>query len=135
MTRLAPRAARLPTAPPKAPSAPRRPRNRRTSIAFPVFRDYTVHVILSHDMKATGRRLHEDLSACDGALVTYPATPRESWLVLGPDPSEDTIAHEAAHAVRAILDEAGAGVDDEVFAYHLGYLVGKIHGFIKKGTT
>jgi hypothetical protein len=107
-------------------------RNRRTRVAFHVFSGYEIRVILARDVAATGRRLNADLTGARGGHLVKPGSP-EAWIVLGTDPDESTVAHEAAHAVRAMLRYVGVRVDDEVFAYHLDFLVGRIHSFIKKG--
>ena len=107
-------------------------RNRRTSIRFPIFADFNVCVIVSRDVTRTGHRLGVDLADASAAWVTSTEKPGRGWLVLGLKPSEDTIAHEAAHAVRHILRYVGARPDDETYAYHLGYLVGRIHKFLAK---
>jgi hypothetical protein len=44
-----------------------------------------------------------------------------------------TIAHESWHAVRYILEDwVGARLENEMVAYHLGYLVDVIHDFRNK---
>lgn len=108
--------------------------NRRATITFAVF-GYEVRVILAHSIKATGRRLREDLSNAAGAFITRDDEPLVGWLVLEHNPDEGVIAHESAHAVRAMLTATGASLDDETFAYHLQYLVERIHRFVKRGTT
>ena len=106
-------------------------RNRATTVRFDVF-GFTVHVILARDIPATGRRLHIDLTGCRAAYVTVPGDAKQGWLVLSAEPDEATVAHEASHAVRHILKEHGARNDDETFAYHLDFLVGRIHKFIRR---
>jgi hypothetical protein len=108
-------------------------RNRTTDITFPVFNGYTVRVILSHDLKATGRRLNADLDNAIAAHVPAdPELPKRVWLIFGLEPDEATVAHEASHAVRSMLNYVGARTDNETFAYHLDYLVGRIHKFLKR---
>ena len=107
-------------------------RNRRTRIRFPVFSNFEVRVIQSRNITATGQRFGVDTSADQAAVITDPAKfPKRAVLVLGMDADEGTIAHEASHAVRAVLNFAGARTDNEVFAYHLDFLVGRIHRFLK----
>jgi hypothetical protein len=110
-----------------------RRRNRRTKIQFPIFSHYEVRVILSRDIAATGRRLGEkdDLTHADAASVTLPEHPGVGWLLFGPRPTPDVIAHEASHAIEALAKHAGAEFDEETFAYHLGHLVGRIHEFLR----
>lgn len=112
--------------------------NRRSRIRFPVFRGFEVRVILSRDLVATGRRLKEedDLSHADAALVVSKKDPMTCWLLLGPDGRDaDTISHEASHAVKQLFKSTGVKMDEEAFAYHLGYLVGKVHNFINQGKS
>jgi len=106
-------------------------RNRSTDIRFPVFNGYTVRVILARDVEATGRRLGTDLK---GALAGHVHEGKKvAWIVLGPKGRDEaTVAHEASHAVRALLAWAGARNDNETYAYHLDYLVGRIHKFLKR---
>jgi hypothetical protein len=108
-------------------------RNQQSRIRFPVFNGFEVRVIIARDIQATGRRLDADLTGCAAAFITNTDKPKRGWIVFGVNPDEATIAHEASHAVRAIMRYAGARVEDEVFAYHLDYLVGKIHKFLKRG--
>lgn len=107
-------------------------RNRRTRIVFPVFKEYAVTVIQARDIVATGRRLHEDLTDCEAVSLTWPGQVG-AYIILGPDAAESIVAHEASHVVRWMLAFAGARNDDEIFAYHLDFLVGRIHKFLKRG--
>jgi len=107
--------------------------NRSTDVKFPVFNGYVVRVIAARDVKATGRRLGTDLTGAMAAFITSTASPKKGWLVLGTAPDEGTIAHEASHAIRALFNAHGARMDDEAFAYHLDFLVGRIHRFLKGG--
>jgi hypothetical protein len=45
---------------------------------------------------------------------------------LKPNVTEGTIAHESWHAILNMLVRVGADLDNEVVAYHLGYLVDEI---------
>jgi hypothetical protein len=105
--------------------------NRRTKVVFHGFRDFTVHIIFARDVERTGRRLGGDTSGSDAAYV-YAAGGRAGWLILPLNPSESLVAHEAAHAVRHVMDSAGALIDDEVFAHHLDFLVHRIYTFHKR---
>lgn len=107
--------------------------NRATDITFPVFTGFKLRVILSRNMIGTGHRLGTDLSGCAGAFIKYPDNPGRGWLVFDAKPDAATIAHEASHAVRELFRHAGVRNDDEAFAYHLDYLVGRIHKFIDRG--
>jgi hypothetical protein len=108
-------------------------RNRHTIVRFPVFNGYEVRIILARDVVRTARHLGADLS---GALAGYvypgPERPKRAWIVFPLEPDEATVAHEASHAVRHLLQYVGAKNDNETFAYHLDYLVGRIHRFMKR---
>lgn len=107
--------------------------NRRTRVTFPVFNGYQVRVILARDVRRTCRRLREKVEDAEAAFLTRPERPGVGWIVLGPTPDAGTIAHEASHAVQELFRYAGARRDEEVFAYHLDYLVRRIHGFVDRG--
>ena len=44
----------------------------------------------------------------------------------------DTVAHECLHAVWAMVKWTGARLDEEIVAYHLGFLVGRVFEFAYK---
>lgn len=108
-------------------------RNRSTIITFPVFPHHKLTVIHAKSVKETGKRLGADLSECKAAFVWDMEDSYKSWMVLGVDADENTIAHESCHAIRHMLKESGVRIDNEVFAYHLGYLVEKVHKFLDRG--
>jgi hypothetical protein len=111
-------------------------RNRSTVVRFPVFNGYEVRIILAKAIARTASRLGADLSgAVAGYIYPTPERPKVAWIVFGLDPDEATVAHEASHAVRALLQYVGAKNDNETFAYHLDYLVGKIHKFMKRSKS
>lgn len=108
-------------------------KNRRSTVTFAVF-GYVVLIIQSRDIVATGKKLKEDLNNAEAAFCTKDDQPYKGWLVFGLEPDEGVIAHEAAHCIRHMLTSAGATLDDETFAYHLQFLVGRIHRFLKRAT-
>ena len=112
-------------------------KNRRTVIKFPVFNNYEVRVIHARNVAATGRRLKEKLDDAEAAFITKEEDGKYGigWLVLGPNPQPDVISHECVHAITALLKYAGAQADEEVFAYHLGYLAGRVHKFLRGHRT
>jgi hypothetical protein len=108
--------------------------NRSTKIHFPVFNGYEVRVIVARSMAATGRRLKEpDLKDAEAAFVYKDDKPYMGWLIVQPNAGADLLAHEASHAVNHLAAYLGTKFDEETFAHHLGYLVGRIHKFIKRG--
>lgn len=108
-------------------------RNRRTRIVFPIFH-YEIVVILSNNIVATGRRLREQLAGAEAAFITREedGIAGKGWLIFGANPSPEVIAHECFHAIEAMFKYIGAEKrDEEAFAYHLDYLVGRVHKFLK----
>jgi hypothetical protein len=105
--------------------------NRQTRVKFPVF-NYEVRVIFSRNIQATGRGLRVDLTGDAAAWVTNDEHPNTGWLVLPTSPDAGTIAHEASHAIREMLESRGATLDNETFAYHIDFLVGRIHRALKR---
>lgn len=108
-------------------------RNKSTTVRFPVFNGYEVRVIFARDIPRTAKHLGADLSnSVAGFIYPGPERPKRSWVVFGLEPDEATVAHEASHAIRAMLAYVGAKNDNETFAYHLDYLVGRIHKYRKR---
>jgi len=107
-------------------------RNRQTRVRFTAFNSYEVRVILARDVRATSRRLQAGSDYCKACFIAGADELRRGWLVLGSDPDEGTIAHEASHAIQELFRWAGARRDEETFAYHLDFLVGRIHRFLKR---
>ena len=106
--------------------------NPHTTIRFEAFNNYPVRVILAANIEATGKRLGVDLKTALAAVVTQPDV-KGCWLVIGPKGrSPDTITHEAYHAVMKLSAWTDAALDEEATAYHLGYLVGRLHKFLEK---
>jgi hypothetical protein len=102
---------------------------------FAVFSNFAVHIIFSDDlydsaMKIAIRDCHNapsdglhDIDACQIDTL------HSSYLYFKPTVSIGTMAHESWHTVHAMLRAVGAGLDDEVVAYHLGYTVDQVVNF------
>lgn len=108
--------------------------NRRTKITFPVFNNYEIRVIQARDVAATGRRLREQLHDAEAAFVTKDEEGQHGmgWLIFGLNPTPEIVAHECSHAIMHLMNYAGVKQpEEEVFAYHLGYLAGRVHKFLK----
>ena len=108
--------------------------NRRTKIVFPVFNGYEIRVTLARNIKRTCKRLGCTAAEVAGDLtaMTIPHEDRKiCWLVFELKPDAGTVAHECSHAIRALFACIGARWDEEAFAYHLDFLVGRIHKFLR----
>jgi hypothetical protein len=97
---------------------------------------YRVRVIFTNDVVASRIKRDRILGKYDGSyasgLHSWSADKAQSYLFLGADARPCTIAHESWHAVRRMLLFCGAELENEVVAYHLGYLVGEIHKLQKQ---
>ena len=105
---------------------------RTETVIFDAF-DYHVHLGVTGDVVASRTERNGILGVYDaspaGAMHAYNRETAEAYLFLPFDVRPATIAHESWHAVRRMLVFCGAELDNETVAYHLGYLVGKIHEF------
>ena len=101
-------------------------------IKFPVFADYRVHVIVTDDLQKSrdarfdNAQSTEGLDACCCSVLNGHA----SCIFLQKEASSGTIAHEAWHAVYKMFRQIGAELEEEMVAYHLGYLVDEIMAFV-----
>jgi len=66
------------------------------------------------------------------ALTVHLCGEAFTYIFLRPDANAGTIAHEAWHAVHHLLEDSGVELDHECTAYHLGYLVNRIHEFFRR---
>lgn len=99
-----------------------------------MYLDYTVHVVVTNDVIKSGRKrdqtLAEDAEA--EALHIYRKAECASYLVFNRNPDLGTVAHECYHCVYRLMRWVGADMDNnEIFAYHLGYLVNVVYTFLK----
>jgi hypothetical protein len=105
-------------------------------LTFPVFSDYKIVTTITKDLSETSRYIadrdylkdHNGSDTADAFTATFPLKSL-SRIYLLPDPDMGTVAHEAYHAVRALLERFGCKDDEEVIAYHLGYIVDQIAAF------
>lgn len=101
-----------------------------TWFTFPIFSKFRVRVILTEDLaNSAGQRIGG--CSLDGSVdaACYHTKKGWSYLFLNPKADEGTIVHEAWHVIFEIMDYVGAKIENEVVAYHLGYLVNEIHTF------
>ena len=101
-------------------------------VRFPVFSGYTMFIIFSENLCASRMGRYGSAGAAgDSDTGAFVALCSEGChIFLKPYTSAGVVAHEAWHAVRALLVWAEArDFDNEVVAYHLGYLVNQITNF------
>jgi hypothetical protein len=105
-------------------------KSTKKKVEFSAF-DYTVHIVLTEDVLAYAKRRWKGVPFRPAqALHVVPKGTDSSWLLLPYNPTAGEIAHEAWHAVRRMLDDCEAELENEVVAYHLGYLVNVAYSFV-----
>ena len=111
-------------------------KERKKSIKFPIFVNYTVNIIVTNDKQKSLKKIANKYKLVIDqdhfeALSINVSDYSTSFLLFGENPSVGTIAHEVWHTVRHMLVEwVGAGLDNEVVAYHLGYLTQQVYDVI-----
>ena len=99
-------------------------------VRFPVF-NYSVEIVFTGSVSESHYyRTDEDSPDCHEGQYTELAG--GGILYIQKEASYGTLAHECWHAVHHMLARVGAGLDEEVVAYHLGYLVDKVLEFRKE---
>lgn len=105
------------------------------SVHFDVF-NYKLYVIYTDNLRATRETLNnavgvlkEPLTDCVDGLHCYNKREGDAFILITPETSIGSIAHEVSHAVWRMFKYYGAKFENELFAYHLGYTVDKILEF------
>lgn len=97
---------------------------------FPVFGSYVLHIEITTDMQASLSKYPQtksiDADRSPGITV-YVKNEGMGFIFLKHRAGPGEIAHEAWHAVKHMLEYFGVDLDSEVVAYHLGYIVDRIH--------
>ena len=101
-------------------------------VKFRVF-NYTVEVVFTNYVFDYAKHIgglveHTSEGHMEACTVSFPSTNR-SVIVFQPDAPVGTVAHECWHAVRNMMHSIGAGLDDEVVAYHIDYLTQQAFDF------
>ena len=113
-------------------------KTRHTIFEFPVFCHYIFHVEITSDIVKSLKKypscekVEIDPDGNTGALTVHVLDDSFSFIFLQPNASVGTIAHESWHGVMRMMEYVGVDVDHETVAYHLGFLVDKIFGFLRK---
>jgi hypothetical protein len=109
-------------------------KDKFTHIEFPVFH-YCIHVEFTSDLKKALQKYPQtkdiDLDEItDYALTVHDEHDGASFIFLPWDCSIGVIVHESWHAIRRMMSYINSDFDNEVIAYHLGYLVDEIIDFV-----
>ena len=104
-------------------------KSRFANIEFPVFCHYTVHVEVSSDLGKSMKKYPQtknipdadDFNRNESCAVHLNDEPF-SFIFLPYNASVGTVAHESWHVIQRMMKYMGVDVENEVVAYHLGYL-------------
>ena len=113
-------------------------KSRSTIIEFPVFSDYFIHVEVSSDLKKLFERYIKDKengwddvdARADGCTIDR-SEYNMTFIFLKSTASVGTIAHECYHAVCNMFKHIGTDMDEEMVAYHIGFLVDEIFKLLR----
>jgi hypothetical protein len=95
-------------------------------LGFDVF-GHQVSVMFCDDVKHTLSELHPDSKTDDAEAIIYMYdNEAKAEIFLRFEANVGSIVHESSHAVWNLFTYHGVKLDDEAFAYHLGYLVKEI---------
>jgi hypothetical protein len=102
-----------------------------TWITFEVMGNFQIRLILTNDFdKSAIARLGYTIREGKDAFCYHIKGEGRSYIFLDLNSDEATVAHECWHIIHRIMTWCGvADMDDEVIAYHLDHLVGKVHEF------
>lgn len=104
---------------------------RKGRVEIPTFH-WSIDIVVTRDVVGYAKHINwqgGDREATTSGMNLFFDEELRSVIIIQPDASAGTIAHEAWHCVRRMLLHMGAGLDNEVVAYHLGYLVNKMTDF------
>lgn len=110
-------------------------RSKVTTVEFPVFCDFIVHVEITSNMEKSLAKYpptkNIEVDNHTGGLAVHEMDEPFSFIFLPYNASVGSIAHEAWHVVKHMMDFAGVELDSETCAYHLGFLTDKIFKFMR----
>lgn len=105
-------------------------KNKILNIQFAAMGHYDVHVEFSSNPQKALLKYPETKNVEYGkdtqGIAIHCKDESRSFIFLPFHVSAGTIAHEAWHVIRRMMDYLGIELDNEAVAYHLGYLVNKI---------
>ena len=100
-------------------------------IELPVF-GYTFHIVITTAFVKSRKSREEFLGKCDYDIPTLAMCSHGgmysnfTYLFINPNAGNGTIAHECYHAICNLFKYVDAEHEEEIFAYHLSYLVDEI---------
>ena len=114
-------------------------RVRKKEIKFPALGNYRIRIVVTKDVRKYMLTCSEfkDIAMDGEHADTYAITLHQvgnnlTYIIFPFGASVGSIAHECWHAVRKMLLHLNAKLDNEVVAYHLGYLVNQVYRIVWK---
>lgn len=112
---------------------------RKTKVPIPTL-IYTVWVIVTSDIckaackiRAAENPRERAFYESAGALSMHAQDQPISYILLTPNATVEHIAHEVWHVVRKMFFYVDAELENELVAYHIGYLAQHAWDILKKG--
>jgi len=99
-----------------------------------------VYLVFSEDIETSAEtilpmhnmKIPKEFPKYSAAFTSYADSAFDVVIMYGPEIDPGIIAHESYHAIKWLFRRIGATEEDEeVFAYHLDYLVLKTNDFLK----
>lgn len=103
-----------------------KPKERVKRLKLPAFLDYKITVVLTDNVAKTSERTFRDT---DAGQAMHFWKHGESTLIFPHKPEAGIIAHECWHCIFRLFKFAGAEIENEIAAYHLGWLVDQVSTF------
>lgn len=100
----------------------------KESINLPTFH-YEVFVVVTNNISKAAARIEGKLTEPQefydqaAAMALHNHNKGKSYILLPPKTDIGDITHECWHVIRRIFSYIGAELENEIVAYHLGYLV------------
>ena len=100
-----------------------------------MYSHYRIHVIITDNFEEAIKKhlrkftMDMDLNNLGGVFIYNDNNPWEGWILLPPNASTSTIAHESFHATARVMHDIGSKLDgesEEPYAYLLGYITNQV---------
>ncbi len=101
------------------------------TVIFSVFSNYRVHIVITDNLARSRKARYGTEGKSEGAVaLSSSSVDGHSHIFMKEDASAEIIAHESFHIIYRMFEYIGADkMDNEIWAYHLGWLVGKVSEF------
>lgn len=105
-------------------------------IPLPTIGGCRIYVVISKNLKEAAKHVFKDDDYKDVLYERAEAVTchreEHSYVFFQPNADAGTVAHEVWHALRRQFKRIGAKLENELFAYHLEYVVNEVVDILKK---